>query len=64
MLKQKSRSAGFVYPQVFAGSDRFENSIPDTTVSGYASFNGVARSLISPTTDIQVSDNITLCASS
>jgi hypothetical protein len=49
---------GFVYPQLFDNDDRFESSIPDTTVQGFASFNGVARALISPTTDIQVSDNV------
>jgi Carboxypeptidase regulatory-like domain len=50
---------GFVFPQLFTGGGRFENSIPDTTISGYATFFGAARSLISPTTDIQVSDHIT-----
>ncbi len=50
---------GFTFPQLFAGGGRFENSIPDTTITGFASFNGVARSLISPTTDIQVGDNVT-----
>ena len=49
---------GFVYPQLFAGGGRFDDSIPDTTVQGYAGFNGAARSLISPTTDIQVSNNV------
>jgi len=47
---------GFAFPQLFTDGGRFENSIPDTTVAGYAAFNGVARSLVSPTTDIQVSD--------
>jgi hypothetical protein len=50
---------GFAYPQLFSGGGRFDDSIPDTTISGYASFNGAARSLISPTTDIQVSNNLT-----
>jgi hypothetical protein len=48
----------FAYPQLFTGGGRFEDSIPDTTVIGFASFNGVARSLVSPTTDIQVSDTV------
>jgi hypothetical protein len=50
---------GFVYPQLYSGGGRFDDSIPDTTITGYASFNGAARSLISPTTDIQFSDNLT-----
>jgi hypothetical protein len=49
---------GYAFPQLFDNGDRFEDSIPDTTVTGFASFNGTARSLISPTTDIQVSDNV------
>jgi Carboxypeptidase regulatory-like domain len=55
---------GFAYPQLFSGGGRFEDSIPDTTITGYASFNGAARSLISPTTDIQFSDNLTWIRSS
>ena len=51
-------SYGFAYPQLFDNGDRFENSIPDTTINGYANFFGVARSLVSPTTDIQVSDHL------
>ena len=50
---------GFVYPQIFEGGGRFDDSIPDTTIQGYAGFNGAARSLISPTTDIQFSNNVT-----
>jgi len=56
----KRETYGFQYPQIFQGTDRFENSIPDTTVQGYASFAGAARSLISPTTDISFSDNLTV----
>ena len=51
-------SYGFVFPQLFADGGRFENSIPDTTITGFAGFNGVARSLVSPTTDIQVSNHV------
>jgi hypothetical protein len=55
----KRETYGFVFPQLFDNGDRFENSIPDTTIAGYAGFNGAARSLISPTTDIQLSDHLT-----
>ena len=50
---------GYQFQQLFAGGGRFENSIPDTTITGFASFFGAARSLVSPTTDINVSDTIT-----
>jgi hypothetical protein len=55
----KRDTYGFAYPQLFSGGGRFEDSIPDTRVAGYASFFGAARSLLSPTTDIQFSDHLT-----
>jgi hypothetical protein len=55
----KRETYGFQFPQLFNNNDRFENSIPDTTVSGYATIFGAARSLISPTTDFQFSDHVT-----
>jgi Carboxypeptidase regulatory-like domain len=55
----KRETYGFAFPQLFAGGGSFENSIPDTTISGYANFFGAAQSLISPTTDIQFSDHVT-----
>lgn len=50
---------GFQFQQLFLGGGRFENSIPDTTINGFASFFGAARSLVSPTTDINFSDTVT-----
>ena len=50
---------GFQFQQLFTGGGRFENSIPDTTITGFASFFGAARSLVSPTTDINTSDTVT-----
>ncbi len=50
---------GFQYQQLFAGGGNYENSIPDTTITGFASFFGAARSLVSPTTDITVGDTVT-----
>jgi hypothetical protein len=55
----KRDTYGFTFPQLFNNNDRFENSIPDTTVAGYATAFGAARSLISPTTDFQFSDHLT-----
>src|ERR1041384_1078106 len=48
----KRETYGFQFQQLFTGGGRFENSIPDTTINGFASFFGAARSLLSPTTDI------------
>jgi carboxypeptidase family protein len=56
----KRETYGFQFQQLFTGGGRFENSIPDTTINGFASFFGSARSLLSPTTDINGSDTITL----
>jgi hypothetical protein len=55
----KRETYGFQFQQLFLGGGRFENSIPDTTITGFASFFGAARSLLSPTTDINVSDTVT-----
>jgi hypothetical protein len=55
----KRETYGFTFPQLFSGGGRFEDSIPDTTISGYASFFGAAQSLISPTTDIQFTNTLT-----
>ena len=55
----KRETYGYQFAQLFTGGGRFENSIPDTTVSGFANFFGAARSLLSPTTDINFSDTIT-----
>ncbi|HEX5966306.1 MAG TPA: carboxypeptidase regulatory-like domain-containing protein [Pyrinomonadaceae bacterium] len=55
----KRETYGFEFQQLFVGGGRFENSIPDTTINGFASFFGAARSLLSPTTDINVSDTVT-----
>lgn len=56
----KRETYGFAFQQLFFNGGRFENSIPDTTINGFASFFGAARSLLSPTTDINVSDTVTL----
>ena len=57
----KRETYGFAYPQLFTGG-RFDNGIPNTTFAGAGSpsnFNGPSGSLLSPTTDIAISDNIT-----
>lgn len=54
----KRSTYGFEYHQLYDGGGRFDNSIPIVSVTGFASFEGASRSLLSPTTDISISDNI------
>ncbi len=56
----KRATYGFTYPQLFSSGGRFRNGIPDTTITGFAGFNGPSASLLSPTTDIAASDNLTI----
>ena len=56
----KRSTFGFTYPQFFSGG-RFNEGIPNTTFAGngaMANFNGPNGSLLSPTTDIAISDNV------
>ena len=58
----KRDTYGFTYTQLFSGG-RFDNGIPNTSFSGgasYSNFSGPSASLLSPTTDIAVSDNLTI----
>lgn len=54
----KRATYGFTYTQLFAGGGRYEDSIPNVNVSGFATFSGASASLLSPTTDIAFSDNL------
>ena len=54
----KRETYGFAFQQLFSGG-RFDNSIPDATISGFASWDGASRSLLSPTTDISIGDSVT-----
>src|SRR5258705_953264 len=58
----KQSTYGVTYPQLFSGG-RFDEGIPNTTFAGngaMANFNGPSASLLSPTTDIAISDNVTI----
>jgi Carboxypeptidase regulatory-like domain len=58
----KRETYNFTFQQLFQGGGRFENSIPDVTFNNngaVANFNGATNSLLSPTTDIAFSDNLT-----
>jgi hypothetical protein len=49
---------GFTYPQVFNGGP-YENGIPAVTITGYTNFQGPTFIILSPTTDISGTDNLT-----
>jgi len=58
----KRETYGFGYTQLFSGGN-YDNGIPNTTFAGgaaYSNFSGPAASLVSPTVDIAVSDNLTI----
>ncbi|MEW6129928.1 MAG: carboxypeptidase regulatory-like domain-containing protein [Acidobacteriota bacterium] len=55
----KRETYGFAFQQLFSGG-RFDNGIPDTAINGFASWDGPSRSLLSPTTDIALSDTVSL----
>jgi hypothetical protein len=55
----KRDTYGFTFPQLFLAGGRFENGIPSVTITNFASYEGASRSLLSPTTDIAIGDNIT-----
>ena len=58
----KRDTFGFQFPRLFGG-DRFPNGIPDITISGFTGYKGPAGVfLLSPTTDITLSNNFTLIA--
>src|SRR5439155_4806481 len=56
----KRSTFGFQFPLVFGGNGPYPTGIPDINVNGFATYNGPARVyLLSPTTDIAISDNLT-----
>jgi len=54
----KRDTYGYTFSQLYLNGGRFENSIPNTTVNGFASFSGASGSLLSPTTDMAFSDTL------
>jgi len=57
----KRSTFNFTYPQLFSGG-RYDDGIPNTTFAGNgapANFSGPSGSLLSPTTDIAIFDNVT-----
>jgi hypothetical protein len=54
----KRDTYGFQFNQLFENGGPYENSIPHVSVAGYASWRGATQSLLSPTTDIAIIDNV------
>jgi hypothetical protein len=50
---------GFAFPQVYLNGSRYEEATPRIAVNGFGTAESMTRSLISPTTDIQLSDTLT-----
>lgn len=57
-LWQRSKY-GFQFNKLFPGAGRFPTGIPHVSITSFAPFQGPTFSLISPSTDIQVADNLT-----
>lgn len=55
----KRETYGFAFQQLYLNGGRYENGIPNTAISGFASFAGPSASLLSPTTDIAFTDSLT-----
>ncbi|HQR35096.1 MAG TPA: carboxypeptidase-like regulatory domain-containing protein [Blastocatellia bacterium] len=55
----KRSTYGFTFQQLWTNGGRYENGIPNVSITNFASFVGPSASLLSPTTDISVSDSIT-----
>ncbi len=55
----KRDTYGFQYAKLYPGAGRFPTGIPIVNVTNYAPFQGPNFSLLAPSTDIQVADNLT-----
>ncbi|WP_035359699.1 TonB-dependent receptor [Edaphobacter aggregans] len=55
----KRETYGFAYNKIYPGIGPYPNGIPIVNITNYAGFQGPNFALLSPSTDIQVADNIT-----
>jgi len=55
----KRETYGFTYNKIYPGIGPYPNGIPIVNVTNFAPFQGPNFALLSPSTDIQVADNIT-----
>jgi hypothetical protein len=55
----KRETYGFAYNKLYPGVGPYPNGIPIVNVTNFAGFQGPNFALLSPSTDIQIADNIT-----
>ena len=55
----KRETYGFQYAKLYPNAGPYPNGIPQVNISGYAGMQGPNFALASPSTDIQIADNIT-----
>ncbi len=51
---------GFQFQRVFNNVGPYVNGIPDVSITSMASFNGPAKTLISPTTNLEAADTVSI----
>jgi hypothetical protein len=51
---------GFTFQRIFNNAGPYVNGIPDGTITSYASWNGPAKTLIAPTTEIEMGDTVSI----
>ena len=51
---------GFTFNRVFNNVGPYVNGIPDGTITSYASWDGPAKTLIAPTTEIEAGDSVSV----
>jgi TonB-dependent Receptor Plug Domain. len=55
----KRETFGFQFAKIYPNAGTYPNGIPQVNITGYAGMQGPNFALLSPSTDIQVADNIT-----
>jgi hypothetical protein len=51
---------GFTFNRIFQNQGPYVNGIPDGTITSFATWNGPAKTLIAPTTEIEFGDSVSL----
>jgi hypothetical protein len=51
---------GFTFQRIFDNVGPYVNGIPDGSITSYASWNGPAKTLIAPTTEIEMGDTVSI----
>jgi hypothetical protein len=51
---------GFQFQRIYNSVGPYVNGIPDGTITSFASWNGPAKTLIAPTTEIEIGDSVSI----